>query len=155
LDPTSQQSLGKNMQMTLQEISDQSKIPVKVLKKMIGDGAFTDQMDEADQIFFDRLLRIINQRYFIRHCVLQVKSTDREAFIRSVHLETKWERYMFTYMINQYALGTKLQIDELVSRVKKVFRFDMNEKQIEMLRKIRNSIHKRQSRIKLKNENSL
>lgn len=134
------------MKMSLKEISGQTKIPVQVLRQMMEDGVFSVRMDEADQDFFKRFLPILHKRYFLRYCISQIKSTERETFIANAHLESKWERYMYTFMVNQYSAGNKLEIPVLANRVTEIFGFDLGEEHLEKLRRIRNSIYKMQSR---------
>lgn len=137
------------MAMTLKEISGLTKIPVKVLVKMKEDGVFTEEMNQADQDFFDRLLSIIRKRYFIRHCLMTIRTDQRENFIATSSLETKWERYLYTHMVNHYGIGNKIVIPDLVKHAEKVFNFEFKPEHIEKVKKIRNTIYQKQSRHKL------
>lgn len=132
----------------LRELSKKIKIPVKVLKSMIKDGAFTEYLDDADQEFLYRLLDIIGKSYFIRHCILQVRSNERERFIKQAHLETKWERYIYTSMVNNFAIGNKLEIQAFVKKAENVFQFKMSGDDVKKVVNIRNSIYKKRSRMK-------
>lgn len=139
--------MEENQKVDLLELSQKIKIPVKVLKSMINDGAFTEYLDDADQEFLHRLLAIIRKNYFIRHCILNIKSTERKRFIEQAHLETKWERYLYTHMVNHFAVGNKLEIQTFVKKAENVFQFKMNENDIKKVENIRNSIYKKRSRM--------
>ncbi len=136
--------------MDLKEISRITQMPVKVLWRMRDDGAFSEEMTEADMDFFNRLNLVIGKTYFIRHCVLKIRSDRREGFLRTVHLETKWERYIHTHMVNHYSLGNKLDIEVMKNRVEQVFQFKLKKEHIGKLKRIRNTIYKRQEREKFK-----
>lgn len=139
--------MEKKEKVDLQELSKKIKIPVKVLNSMINDGALTEYLDDADQEFLHRLLAIIRKNYFIRHCILNIKSTDRKRFIEQAHLETKWERYLYTHMVNHFAIGLKLEIQTFVKKAENIFQFRMTEDDIKKVENIRSSIYKKRSRM--------
>ncbi|EKD40835.1 MAG: hypothetical protein ACD_74C00155G0011 [uncultured bacterium] len=140
--------MEKREKVDLRELSKNTKIPVKILQNMIKDGAFSEYMDDADQEFLTRLLGIIGKNYFIRHCILRIRSNDRVRFIAQAHLETKWERYIYTNMVNNFTQGNKLTIETFVKKAEKVFQFQMTEEDIQRVKNIRDSIYKKRSRMK-------
>lgn len=140
--------MGNKEKVDLRELAKQTKIPVKTLQSMIKDGAFTEYLDDADQEFLHRLLGIIGKTYFIRHCILRVRSNERGRFIAQAHLETKWERYIYTNMVNNFTVGNKLDIQSFVKKAENVFQFKMTEDDIQKVVNIRSSIYKKRSRMK-------
>lgn len=130
----------------LVDLSTQTKIPVKVLQSMIKDGAFTEQMDDVDIAFINRIMAVIDKAYFLRHCLLRIRSDRRKNFIATASFETKWERYIYTNMANHYALGGEIIIKDFVKHAENVFQFDFTEEHVEKVKKIRNKIYQTQTR---------
>ena len=147
--------MAEKEKVDLKELSKSTRIPVKVLQHMISDGAFTEYMDNMDQEFIFRLLAILDKHYFIRHCMLRIRSNRRDAFIETAALDTRWERYIYTNMANHFALGGKISIPEFVKHAEEVFKFTFTPEHVERVKQIRDAIYKKQSRHKRKKQKEI
>ena len=61
---------------------------------------------------------------------------SRERFIRTVGLNSKWERYAYSRYFNQEP-ESRLSLTQVIEEIQITFRFEMNRKQINRIRKIR------------------
>ncbi len=134
--------------MNLEEVSQITKIPVSVLRKMRADEIISHEMTDGEWDFLHRLCRVSKRRYFVRHCLFTIRPAKREVFLMTAHLEARWERYAFTHMAKTFAFG-KIEMDAVVKQIAMAFPgLEITEEVRKKLKSIRNTIYQKRTRAK-------
>ncbi|MDR3715917.1 MAG: hypothetical protein P4L51_24155 [Puia sp.] len=130
--------------MNIADLPSTFPLPKSVLKKLSRLGLFEEPLSEDDIAVLKVLGKILdNDKAFhvlIRQRLIRKSKKDREAYLNTLDLETKWERYAFTRFYNydpQEHGGKKLRLQKVVEDLKKYLKFTPNYFQLQRLYTVR------------------
>lgn len=133
------------------EYAKKSSIPGKALRYLNRKKLLNDPLADSD---FDRLLfleSIWGDKRLLRAQLSKLSYKAQQSFIRTAHLDTKWERYAFSRFFNMEP-GHNLPMKELIEEIQTTFNFILSKQQIAQLHHIRNRARVRRHREKMKSE---
>ena len=148
--------------MVIDDYAKTSKIPAVVLKKITWKGLVEVPLSE-DDIKGLNFLEKIWEDESICHALIQKRlirksKKAREAFLNTIDLETKWERYAFSRFFNYDPKdhgGRKLHISVVIDDLIKYLNFTPDHFQIRRLYKVRKMVYNIKGREKIKQKNNV
>jgi hypothetical protein len=136
---------------TITDYACQSPIPRTILLLMERKEIIQDPLTQEDLIGLHILEQIWGNRAVLRAQLNRMSLHTRKRFIRTVALNSKWERYAYSRYFNQEP-ERRLSLMQVVEEIQITFRFEMTRKQINRIRKIRTQAQVARHREKKKKE---
>ena len=135
--------------MELEEFARISRIPLPLLKKIARVGLVENPLSENDILGLTFLEKIRDNEglckvLLYKHLVKKSK-TARVAYLNTIDLETKWERYVFSRFYNYKAEekgGRNLKMSKVIEDLKKYLHFQPNHFQIKRLYLVRKKAYR-------------
>ncbi|WP_306549148.1 hypothetical protein [Desulfobulbus sp.] len=121
---------------TITDYAHQSPIPRTILLLMEREEIIRDPLTQEDLIGLHLVEQIWGNRAVLRAQLNRMSLHTRERFIRTVALNSKWERYAYSRYFNQEP-ESRLSLTQVIEEIQITFRFEMTRKQINRIRKIR------------------
>ena len=147
--------------MIIDDYAKTSKIPAVVLKKIAWKGLVEVPLSEDDIKGLNFLEKIWEDKsichVLIQKRLIRKSKKAREAFLNTIDLETKWERYAFSRFFNydpKDHSGRKLHISVVIDDLKKYLNFTPDYFQIRRLYKVRKMVYNIKGREKIKRKNN-
>ena len=137
------------MAMELEEFARISRIPLALLKKIARAGMVENPLSENDILGLTFLEKIRGNEglckvLLYKHLVKKSKMA-RVAYLNTIDLETKWERYVFSRFYNYDASekgGRNLKMSKVIEDLKKYLDFQPNHFQIKRLYSVRKKAYR-------------
>ena len=137
------------MAMELEDFARISRIPLSLLKKIARAGMVENPLSENDILGLTFLEKIRGNEglckvFLYKHLVKKSKMA-RVAYLNTIDLETKWERYVFSRFYNYNASekgGRNLKMSRVIEDLKKYLHFDPNTFQIKRLYSVRKKAYR-------------
>jgi hypothetical protein len=143
--------------MVIDDYAKVSKIPAVILKKISSKGLVKVPLSEDDIKCLNFLEKVWEDKaifHALIHKLLIRKSQKaRDAFLNTIDLETKWERYAFSRFFNYDPKdhgGRKLHLSVVVEDLKKYLNFSPDYFQVRRLYKVRKMVYNIRAREKKK-----
>ena len=135
--------------MELEEFARISRIPLALLKKIARAGMVENPLSENDILGLTFLEKIRGNEglckvLLYKHLVKKSKMA-RVAYLNTIDLETKWERYVFSRFYNYDASkkgGRNLKMARVIEDLKKYLHFEPNHFQIKRLYSVRKKAYR-------------
>lgn len=135
--------------MELMDFAITSRIPLALLKKIARAGMVEIPLSENDIIGLNFLEKIRGNEelckvLFYKHLVKKSKRA-REAYLNTIDLETKWERYVFSRFYNYNTKekgGRNLKMSKVIENLKNYLNFEPNHFQIRRLYSVRKKAYR-------------
>ena len=121
---------------TITDYARQSPIPRTILLLMEREEIIQDPLTQEDLIGLHLVEQIWGNRAVLRAQLNRMSLHTRERFIRTVALNSKWERYAYSRYFNQEP-GVRLSLQQVIAEIQTTFRFELTKKQISLIRNIR------------------
>jgi len=131
-----QQRQMKPKQPTITEFSRKSPLPRKILLLLQRKQIIQDPLTPENLNGLHLLEQVWGDRNVLRPQVARMSRLAREKFIRTVALNSKWERYAYSRYFNQEP-GSRLSLQQVVEEIQTTFRFELTKHQISRIRNIR------------------
>ncbi len=125
------------MSVTIRQYARSSRIPRYVFYHLRDKGLIQDPLTNDNLIGLELLEKIWGQRELLRPQLAQLSIADRQRFIKTADLPTKWERYAYSRFRNHDA-KTNLPMQTVVKEIEDIFGFDLNKIQKQKLYRARN-----------------
>lgn len=125
------------MTTPLAEYARQSRIPAKVLHYLKRQGFIADPLDDQDLLGLALLERVWGKREVLRPQLAKLSRSDRQRFLETADLPSKWERYAYSRFRNQ-APGKKLPMRVVIEEIEITFGFRPEPDAITRLHRARN-----------------
>ena len=137
------------MAMELEDFARISRIPLSLLKKIARAGMVENPLSENDILGLTFLEKIRGNEglckvFLYKHLVKKSKMA-RVAYLNTIDLETKWERYVFSRFYNYNADekgGRHLKMSRVIEDLKKYLHFEPNPFQIKRLYSVRKKAYR-------------
>ena len=137
------------MAMELEDFARISRIPLSLLKKIARAGMVENPLSENDILGLTFLEKIRGNEglckvLLYKHLVKKSKMA-RVAYLNTIDLETKWERYVFSRFYNYNAEdkgGRNLKMSRVIEDLKKYLNFQPNHFQIKRLYSVRKKAYR-------------
>ena len=137
------------MAMELEDFARISRIPLSLLKKIARAGMVENPLSENDILGLTFLEKIRGNEglckvLLYKHLVKKSKMA-RVAYLNTIDLETKWERYVFSRFYNYNADekgGRHLKMSRVIEDLKKYLHFEPNPFQIKRLYSVRKKAYR-------------
>ena len=121
---------------TITEYACQSPIPRKVLLFLEREEIIQDPLTRENLIGLYLLEQIWGNKAVLRAQLIRMSLKTREGFVRTVALNSKWERYAYSRYFNQKP-ESRLSLQQVIEEIQTTFRFELTKKQINRIRNIR------------------
>ena len=121
---------------TITDYARQSPIPRTILLLMEREEIIQDPLTQEDLIGLHLVEQIWGNRAVLRAQLNRMSLHSRERFIRTVALNSKWERYAYSRYFNQEP-GSRLSLQQVIAEIQTTFRFELTKKQVSRIRNIR------------------
>jgi DNA-binding transcriptional MerR regulator len=131
--------------MEIKEYAKTSKIPLKTLRWMERIKTISDPLPDEDLIGLKLVEKLWGMHDFLRPQLSQKNIKYRKALIDTCDLETKWERYAFSRLMNLEP-GKRLFMKNLIAEIELTHRFKMSIFEIKKLYRVRKRVHKAKER---------
>ena len=122
---------------TLADFARHSPIPRKVLLSLHRQHLIQDPLTRADLIGLHLLEQVWGNKEILRPQLNRMSLRTRQSFLRTVSLNTKWERYAYSRFYNGKP-GVRLSVRQVVDEIQTTFRFQLTRQQIRRVLTIRN-----------------
>jgi len=142
--------------MEIKEYAKISKIPMKTLRWMERIKTINDPLPDNDLIGLKLLENLWGLHDFLRPQLSQKNIKYRKALIDTCDLETKWERYAYSRLMN-LEQNKRLFMNNLIAEIEFTYRFKLSIFEIRKLYRVRKRVHRakeRQAKIELKIESN-
>jgi DNA-directed RNA polymerase specialized sigma24 family protein len=123
-------------QPTITEFSRKSPLPRKILLLLQRKQIIKDPLTPENLNGLHLLEQVWGDRNVLRPQIARMSRIAREKFIRTVALNSKWERYAYSRYFNQEP-GSRLSLQQVIEEIQTTFRFELTKKQISRIRNIR------------------
>ena len=123
-------------QPTITEFSRKSPLPRKILLLLQRKEIIQDPLTQENLNGLRLLEQVWGDRNVLRPQISRMSRIAREKFIRTVALNSKWERYAYSRYFNQEP-GGRLSLQQVIEEIQTTFRFELTKKQISRIRNIR------------------
>ena len=131
--------------MEIKEYAKISKIPLKTLRWMKKSKTISDPLLAEDLIGLKLLENLWGLHDFLRPQLSQKNVKYRKALIETCELETKWERYAFSRLMNLKP-DKRLFMNNLIAEIELTFRFKMSIFDIRKLYRVRGRVQRAKER---------
>jgi len=122
---------------TLADFARHSPIPRKVLLYLHRQHLIQDPLSRDDLMGLRLLEQVWGNKEILRPQLNRMSLRTRESFLRTVRLDTKWERYAYSRFYNSKP-GTRLSVRLVVDEIQTTFRFQLTRQQLRRVMTIRN-----------------
>jgi hypothetical protein len=147
------------MVMELEDFARISRIPLGLLKKIARAGMVENPLSENDILGLTFLEKIRGNEGLCRvllykHLVKKSRKA-REAYLNTMDLETKWEKYVFSRFYNYKAEdkgGRNLKISTVIEDLKNYLNFEPNHFQIKRLYSVRKKAYRLRAEKRLEDQ---
>ena len=126
--------------MNVQDFATRSTIPKRVLVYLTREGLIGDPLSQEDLLSLQFLEKIWGRKEVLRAQLSRLSMKARLSFIRTVGLQTKWERYAYSRFRNLEP-GKKLAMHTLIEEIQTTFGFLLKKNHIKRLYVLRNRAH--------------
>ena len=135
--------------MELENFARISRIPLALLKKIARAGVVEVPLSEHDILGLKFLEKIrdnegLCKELLYKHLVKKSKKA-REAYLNTIDLETKWERYAFSRFYNYNSEekgGRNLKMSKVIEDLKNYLKFEPNHFQVKRLYSVRKKAYR-------------
>ena len=121
----------------LADFARHSPIPRKVLLYLYRQHLIQDPLNRDDLIGLRLLEQVWGNKEILRPQLNRMSLRTRQSFLRTVSLNTKWERYAYSRFYNSKP-GTRLSVRLVVDEIQTTFRFQLTKAQLRRVLTIRN-----------------
>ena len=122
---------------TLADFARQSPIPRKVLFYLNRQNLIQDPPCREDLLGLRLLEQVWGNKEILRPQLNRMSLRTRQSFLRTVSLNTKWERYAYSRFYNSKP-GVRLSVRLVVDEIQTTFRFQLTKAQLRRVLTIRN-----------------
>ena len=122
---------------TLTDFARQSLIPRKVLFYLHRQQLIQDPLSRDDLLGLRLLEQVWGNKEIMRPQLNRMSLQTRQSFLRTVSLNTKWERYAYSRFYNGKP-GARLSVRLVVDEIQTTFRFQLTKAQLRRVLTIRN-----------------
>ena len=122
---------------TLADFARHSPIPRKVLLYLHRQQLIQDPLSRDDLIGLRLLEQVWGNKEILRPQLNRMSQQARQSFLRTVSLNTKWERYAYSRFYNSKP-GVRLSVQQVVEEIQTTFRFQLTRQQLRRVLAIRN-----------------
>ena len=122
---------------TLADFARHSPIPRKVLLSLHRQQFIQDPPSQDDLLGLRLLEQVWGNKEILRPQLNRMSLQTRQSFLRTVSLNTKWERYAYSRFYNGKP-GTRLSVRLVVDEIQTTFRFQLTKAQLRRVLTIRN-----------------
>ena len=122
---------------TLADFAHQSPIPRKVLFYLHRQQFIQDPPSQDDLLGLRLLEQVWGNKEILRPQLNRMSLRTRQSFLRTVSLNTKWERYAYSRFYNGKP-GARLSVRLVVDEIQTTFRFQLTKAQLRRVLTIRN-----------------
>ena len=123
--------------MTVNDFASWSTIPKRILTYLHQSGVIDDPLSSNDIVCLQFLESLWGNKEIIRAQLNRLSLNARQSFLRTAHLNAKWQRYAFSRFFNMPA-GRKLPLSALIDEIQTTYQFRLTPTNIKSLRLIRN-----------------
>lgn len=125
------------MSVSIADYAKKSKIPGRVLRYLKDKGIICEPLSHDDCIGLALLEKIWCCREVLRPQIARLSMADRQRFIRTADLPSRWERYAYSRFRN-HDHGKNLPMRTVIMEIESTFGFRLDEAAIKKLNKARN-----------------
>ena len=122
---------------TLADFPRHSPIPGKVLLYLHRQHLIRDPPSREDLLGLRLLEQVWGNKEILRPQLNRMSLRTRQSFLRTVSLNTKWERYAYSRFYNSKP-GVRLSVRLVVDEIQTTFRFQLTKAQLRRVLTIRN-----------------
>ena len=122
---------------TLDDFARHSAIPRKVLLSLHRQHIIQDPPSRDDLLGLRLLEQVWGNKEILRPQLNRMSLRTRQSFLRTVSLNTKWERYAYSRFYNSKP-GVRLSVRLVVDEIQTTFRFQLTKAQLRRVMTIRN-----------------
>ena len=122
---------------TLEDFAHHSPIPRKVLLYLHRQQLIQDPLSRDDLLGLRLLEQVWGNKEILRPQLNRMSLRTRQSFLRTVSLNTKWERYAYSRFYNGKP-GVRLSVRLVVDEIQTTFRFQLTKAQLRRVLTIRN-----------------
>ena len=122
---------------TLDDFARHSPIPRKVLLYLHRQQLIQDPLRREDLFGLRLLEQVWGRKEVLRPQLNRMSLRTRQSFLRTVSLNTKWERYAYSRFYNGKP-GVRLSVRLVVDEIQTTFRFQLTKAQLRRVLTIRN-----------------
>ena len=122
---------------TLADFARHSAIPRKVLLYLHRQQFIQDPPSQDDLLGLRLLEQVWGNKEILRPQLNRMSLRTRQSFLRTVSLNTKWERYAYSRFYNSKP-GVRLSVRLVVDEIQTTFRFQLTKAQLRRVLTIRN-----------------
>ena len=122
---------------TLDDFARHSAIPRKVLLSLHRQHIIQDPPSRDDLLGLRLLEQVWGNKEILRPQLNRMSLRTRQSFLRTVSLNTKWERYAYSRFYNSKP-GVRLSVRLVVDEIQTTFRFQLTKAQLRRVLTIRN-----------------
>ena len=123
--------------MKLEQAAQQYKpVPLKALKRMVGEGLLTEPLDERDQHALQLLSRIWSDEWYVARMNMSFKS-DKRALMLAFPNFGKIERYILSsYLPKEHEPRVRVSVRDVANNLRTYFHLEYPELKIKRIRQI-------------------
>jgi len=133
--------------MDIQLYSRQSRLPHKILSLMVREKIISSPLTKEDQSRLSLLENLWWNKEIIRAQLVKFSKKERLRFIQTVDLETKWERYAYSRLMNMPS-GKNLPMDKLVKEIELTFNFKLKYQHVRRLYRVKKRVYNQREQAK-------
>lgn len=133
--------------MDINQYSRQSRLPHKILRWMVAEMIISNPLTKDDLAGLSLLEKVWWKKEIIRAQMIKFSKKDRRTFIRTIDLETKWERYAYSRLLNLPS-GKNLPMDKLINELELTFNFRLKPLHIRRLYRVKKRVYNQRERAK-------
>ena len=122
---------------TLADFARHSPIPRKVLLYLHRQHLIQDPLSQDDLLGLRLLEQVWGNKEILRPQLNRMSLRTRQSFLRTVSLNTKWERYAYSRFYNSKP-GVRLSVRLVVDEIQTTLRFQLTRQQLRRVLTIRN-----------------
>lgn len=123
--------------MNLEQAAQQYRpVPLKALKRMVGEGLLTDPLDEKDQHALRLLSRLWTDEWYVARMNMSFKS-DKRALMLAFPNFGKIERYILSsYLPKKHGPKYRVSVRDIANNLRNYFHIEYPEIKIKRIRQI-------------------
>ena len=123
--------------MNLEQAAQQYKpVPLKALKRMVGEGLLTEPLDEKDQYALHLLSRLWSDEWYVAQMNMSFKS-DKRALMLAFPNFGKIERYILSsYIPKEHESKVRVSVKDVANNLRIYFHIEYPENKIKRIRQI-------------------
>lgn len=135
--------------MNIEDFAKESSIPLKTLRFLVKNYFVENPLTEKDVIGLKFLEDLWGNRDVLRPQMALFSEKRRATFLRTVDIETKWERYAFSRFSNLEP-EQNVRMKTVIQEIECTFGFKPNIFQIKRIYKVRMAVYNRRRYLKNK-----